>query len=176
MNKTIMIAAAAVGAAAALLGVVSTASSSKTVGVSIRDFDDNFLTVMRNGLTEHAATLDSVEVQVVDGENDVNKQLSQIENFIAAGVDAIVVNPADTSATDAMTEKAAAAGIPLVYVNLEPVNVDHLPDNQAFVGSNELDSGTLQAKEVCRLLKGQEAFALRSQSSHLAQGSCGKAS
>jgi ABC-type sugar transport system substrate-binding protein len=54
-----------------------------------------------------------------------------------------------------MSDAAAAAGIPLVYVNREPINVDTLPDNQAFVASNEVDSGTLQAKEVCRLLQEQ---------------------
>jgi len=63
------------------------------------------------------------------------------------------VNPVDTSATQAMSDAAAAANIPLVYVNREPINVDTLPDNQAFVASNEMDSGTLETKEVCRLLK-----------------------
>ena len=52
-----------------------------------------------------------------------------------------------------MSEPPRQAGIPLVYVNREPVNVDTLPDNQAFVASNEEDSGTLETKEVCRLLK-----------------------
>jgi ABC-type sugar transport system substrate-binding protein len=118
-------------------------------------FDDNFLTVLRNGMTEYAEGLDGVELQVEDADDDVGKQLNQIENFIAAGVDAIIVNAVDTSATEAITEKASAAGIPLVYVNREPINVDTLPDNQAFVASNEIDSGTLQAKEVCRLLKEQ---------------------
>ena len=155
MNGKLLLAAGVVAVTAGLVGAMSAASGSRTVGVLVRDFDDNFLTVMRNGLTDYAATLDGVEVQLVDGENDVGKQLSQIENFIAAGVDAIVVNPADTSATDAMTQKAAEAGIPLVYVNLEPINIDAMPANQAFVGSNEVDSGTLQTEEVCRLLREQ---------------------
>jgi inositol transport system substrate-binding protein len=52
-----------------------------------------------------------------------------------------------------MSDAAAAANVPLVYVNREPINVDTLPDNQAFVASNEVDSGTLETKEICRLLK-----------------------
>ena len=52
-----------------------------------------------------------------------------------------------------MSDAAAAANIPLVYVNREPINVDTLPDNQAFVASDERESGTLEAKEICRLLK-----------------------
>jgi inositol transport system substrate-binding protein len=90
---------------------------------------------------------------VEDAQNDVAKQLDQINNFIASGVDAIIVNPVDTSATQAMSDAAAAAGVPLVYVNRQPINVDALPDNQAFVASNEVDSGTLETLEVCRLLK-----------------------
>jgi inositol transport system substrate-binding protein len=52
-----------------------------------------------------------------------------------------------------MTDAAAAANVPLVYVNRQPINLDTLPDNQAFVASNEVDSGTLETKEICRLLK-----------------------
>ncbi|TNC69161.1 sugar ABC transporter substrate-binding protein [Rubellimicrobium roseum] len=138
---------------------MSSAGGSKTVGVSMAAFDDNFLTVLRNGMTEYAGTKEGLELAVEDATNDVGKQLNQVENFIAAGVDAIIVNAVDTSATQAITDAAAAAGIPLVYVNREPINVDALPDNQAFVASNEVDSGTLQTKEVCRLLKEQGATA-----------------
>ena len=66
--------------------------------------------------------------------------MTQVQNFIASGVDAIIVNAVDTSATQAMTDAAAAAKIPLVYVNRQPINVDTLPDGQAFVASNEVIS------------------------------------
>ena len=80
-------------------------------------------------------------------------QIDQINNFISSGVDAIISNPVDTDATVAMTQAAEAAGIPLVYVNREPINVDSLPSSQAFVGSDEVDSGTQETKAVCQLLK-----------------------
>ena len=140
-------------AVAGLLSLLSTTAMAASVGVSMAKFDDNFLTVLRNGLVEYAGTLDDVDVQVEDAQNDVAKQLDQINNFIASGLDAIVVNPVDTSATQAMSDAAAAGGIPMVYVNREPINVDSLPDNQAFVASDERESGTLETKEVCRLFK-----------------------
>jgi inositol transport system substrate-binding protein len=139
--------------ATGLATLLSTTAMAETVGVSMALFDDNFLTVLRNGLVEYAGTLDGVDVQVEDAQNDVAKQLDQINNFIASGVDAIVVNPVDTSATQAMSDAAAAGGVPLVYVNREPINVDSLPDNQAFVASDERESGTLETKEVCRLFQ-----------------------
>ncbi|OLP59205.1 rhizopine-binding protein [Xaviernesmea oryzae] len=141
------------GAAMAVL--MSGAAQAQTIGVSMALFDDNFLTVLRNGMQTYAKTLDGVTLQVEDAQNDVAKQQSQIQNFIASGVDAIIVNPVDTDATAAMSKIAADAKIPLVYVNREPVNVDNLPEKQAFVASNEKESGTLETQEVCRLLKGK---------------------
>lgn len=138
---------------AALVSLMSTTAMAENIGASISRFDDNFLTVMRNGMVDHAATLEGVELQIEDAQDDVAKQLDQINNFIASGVDAIIVNAVDTSATEAMSNAAASAGVPLVYVNREPVNVDTLPEGQAFVASNEIESGTLEAFQICRNLR-----------------------
>ncbi|SPH25070.1 D-galactose-binding periplasmic protein [Defluviimonas aquaemixtae] len=138
--------------AAALASLLSTSAMAETIGVSMALFDDNFLTVLRNGIQELAEGMDDVEVQIEDAQNDVARQLDQINNFVASGVDAIIVNPVDTSATEAMTAAAEAAGVPLVYVNREPINVDTLPDNQAFVASDERESGTLETIEICDIL------------------------
>jgi inositol transport system substrate-binding protein len=139
--------------AAALTALMSSSAMSATkIGVSMALFDDNFLTVLRNGIEAQSKGMDA-EVQIEDAGNDVAKQLDQIKNFAASGVQAIIVNPVDTSATQAMSDAAAAAGIPLVYVNRQPINIDTLPDNQAFVASNEVDSGTLETIEICNLLK-----------------------
>lgn len=146
-------------ALAALLGTLlagtamTGSSSAANIGVSMAQFDDNFLTVLRNGMIDYAKTLPGVTLQVEDGGNDVNKQLSEVQNFVASKVDAIIVNPVDTSATAAITKLAADANIPLVYVNRQPVNLDTLPANQAFVASNEKDSGTLETQQICKLLK-----------------------
>jgi inositol transport system substrate-binding protein len=124
------------------------------IGVSMALFDDNFLTVLRNGMQDYAASKEDVNLQVEDAQNDVGKQLNHIQNFIAQGVQAIIVNPVDTDATSAMTQLATQAGIPLVFVNRLPAEAD-LPDKVAFVGSDERQSGTLQMKEVCKLMGGK---------------------
>ena len=125
------------------------------IGVSVARFDDNGLTVMRNGMTEYDAELPDVSRQIEDATDDVAKQLDQINNFIASGVDAIIVNAVDTNATEAMSNAAAAAGVPLVYVNRQPINMDTLPEGQAFVASNEIESGTLKAFEICKNLRAE---------------------
>jgi inositol transport system substrate-binding protein len=140
--------------AASLVSLLGTTAMAETVGVSMALFDDNFLTVLRNGIQKYADE-QGHDVQIEDAQNDVARQLDQINNFIASGVDAIIVNPVDTSATQAMSDVAAAAGVPLVYVNRQPINVDSLPDNQAFVASNEAESSRQGFIEQCRLWKEQ---------------------
>jgi ABC-type sugar transport system substrate-binding protein len=135
--------------------VLSSPAFATKIGVSMDKFDDNFLTVLRNGIADYAKTLPGVTVQIEDAKDDVSKQLSQVQNFIANGVDAIIVNPVDTSATAAITKAAADAGVPLVYVNREPTDVDKLGPKAAFVASNEAESGTLETKQICKLLGGK---------------------
>ena len=131
----------------------SAAAHATTVGVTMDKFDDNFLTSVRNAIGDEAKAK-GVTAQFEDAQDDVSKQLSQIQNFIAQKVDAIIVNPVDTSATPKMTELAVAAKIPLVYVNRKPEDKT-LPANVAFVGSNEKVSGKLEGEELVKCLKGK---------------------
>lgn len=138
------------GAGAAML--MGSTAMAGNIGVSIAFFNDAYMATVQKNVEEYAAKL-GYDTQVVDAENDINKQLSQVENFVASGVDAIILIVVDNEAAPAMTKAAADAGVPMVYVTRQPANVDELPDNQAFIASNEKDSGTLQTQEVCRLLK-----------------------
>jgi inositol transport system substrate-binding protein len=139
----------------AVATVLSSPAMAAKIGVSMDKFDDNFLTVLRNGMSDYAKTQPGLTLQIEDAKDDVSKQLSQIQNFIANKVDAIIVNPVDTSATPAMTKLAADAGIPLVYVNREPADAASFGPKTAFVGSNEADSGTLETQAICKLLGGK---------------------
>ena len=135
--------------------IISSPAFAAKIGVSMDKFDDNFLTVLRNGMSDYAKSLPGVTLQIEDAKDDVSKQLSQVQNFIANKVDAIIVNPVDTSATAAITKAAAEAGVPLVYVNREPVDVDKLGPKAAFVASDEKQSGTLETQAICKLLGGK---------------------
>lgn len=141
--------------ATALPFLLSVPSHAENIGVSMARFDSTFLTLLRNGMEARAAELGDVTMQVEDAVNDPSNQLNQVSNFIASGVDAIIIAAVDADSTPAMTALADAAGIPIIYANHPPADLDSLPAKAAFVGSNEIDSGTLQTKEVCRLLGGK---------------------
>jgi inositol transport system substrate-binding protein len=137
---------------AAALSALSAAPHAATLGVSMALFDDNFLTAVRASMKTRAQQLNAA-IQFEDAQNDIGRQLNQVQNFIAQKVDAIIVTPVDTDATPRITRMAVRAGIPLVYVNRMPAG--QLPPRVSFVGSDETQSGTLQMTEVCRLLHGK---------------------
>jgi len=136
---------------AGLVALMGSSAMAQEIGATFSKFDDNWLTVLRNGMVEYAGTIDGLSYQQVDATDDIAKQIDQVKNFVASGVDAIIVNIVDTSAGAAVS--AAAGNVPLVYVNREPDNVNDLPATQAFVASNEIESGTLSAFEVCKNLR-----------------------
>jgi inositol transport system substrate-binding protein len=132
-------------------------AQSTSIGVSMSQFADNFQTMVRNGMTKEAKT-QKVKIQFEDANGDVGRQISQVENFIAQKVSAIIVSPADTSATKRMTEAARKAGIPLVYVNLKPD--EKMGNGAAYVGSDSLIAGRLQMEGLAKRMGGKGNVAI----------------
>ena len=141
---------------AALLAtlVASPAAYAEKIGVTIAN-SNPWLTLVRNGMQAKVKTMKGVEAQFEDAQDDIGRQLNQIQNFIAQKVDAIIVNPVDTDVTPKITKMVTDAKIPLIYVNRKPVDFAKLPAGVAFVASDEKVSGTLQTQHVCKLLKGK---------------------
>ena len=127
------------------------APARQIVGVSMAHFDDNWLTILRTAMADHAAGFPEIDLRFADAQGDVGRQLSQIQNFAAQEAAAIIVNAADTSATPGMTKIAREAGVPLVYVNRKP-SEETLPPGVVFVGSEDLQAGTLEMEELARLM------------------------
>jgi inositol transport system substrate-binding protein len=126
------------------------------IGVSML-FDDLWLTILRDAITEYAATQEGVELIMVDSKEDVATQLSQVENFVTQGVNAIILIPPNTDATDPATKLATDAGIPLVYVNRKPAN---LPEGVYYVGSDSIIAGRLQMEWMAEQLGGKGSCVL----------------
>lgn len=125
------------------------------VGVAMSQFDDAWLTYLREDMGNKAKTIPGgVQLQFEDARGDVVKQLSQVESFISQKVDAIIVNPVDTAATDRITKEATDAGIPLVYVNRSPDN-PKIPAGVVVVASDDVKAGEMQAQYLADKLGGK---------------------
>ena len=124
------------------------AAKTYNIGVSIYQFNDNFMTLYRNELESYFKSLetDTVKYNVVtqDGKNDMAEQTNQIQNFITQQMDLIICNPVQTSSADTLIDLAVNAGIPMVLINREPLGVD--------ANGNTLDEaypGIINNPEVC---------------------------
>ncbi|MDW5378800.1 sugar ABC transporter substrate-binding protein [Halomonas sp. HP20-15] len=137
----------------------STSAMAANIGVSVAWFDDNFLTTMRNAMQEEADS-QGHDIQFLDAQGDIGRQLSQVQSLAAQGVDAIIINPVDTAATQMMTAAAITSGIPLVYVNRQPEGKDLEREGVVFVGSDQKLAGKLQMEELAKQLGGKGNVAI----------------
>jgi inositol transport system substrate-binding protein len=136
--------------ALAASAILMTSGMAQRIGVTLSAFEHQFLVKVKEAMTEKAKEL-GVQIQFVEAQGDIGKQLNQIQTFMSQGIDAIIVNPVDTTATPKMTKLVTGAGIPLVYVNLQPAE-ETLPKGVAYVGSEEIVSGKLQGEGIAKLL------------------------
>ncbi|MBQ2257303.1 MAG: galactose ABC transporter substrate-binding protein [Lachnospiraceae bacterium] len=132
--------------------------STKKVGVCIYQFSDNFMTLFRGELENYLVSqgFSKENITIVDGANDQATQTGQIDNFIAAGVDVLIINPVNSSSAETITDKVVAANIPLVYINREPdaTEEQRWQDNGwnvTYVGCDARQSGTMQGEMIVDL-------------------------
>jgi inositol transport system substrate-binding protein len=157
--------------ATALCLAAPTLARATEIGVAMAMFDDTFMTNIREAMAAHAKTLPDVNLQFEDAQADIGRQINQVQNFVAQGLDAIVVSPADTAATQAITEMVAASGIPLVYVNRAP-DQKELPEKVVVVVSDDMVAGRLEMEALaeCMGKKGNVAIMLGELASNATQG------
>ncbi len=133
------------------IGSVAAAPKVK-IGVTMALFDDVWLTYVRDAMTKWAAARPDITLTIVDAKNDTNRQVGQVENFLAQKMDAIVILPVDTAATGPMTKAVVKAKVPLVYVNRKP---DNLPAGVIYCGSNSIDAGIFNMQELGKAMGGK---------------------
>lgn len=120
-----------------------------TIGVSMLNMSNEFVAAVAEGIEAKAGEL-GVKVIINDGQKDPNKQIQQVETFIAQKVDAIIFNPVEAEASSPAVDKAKAAGIPVINVNAVTVSE---PD--AFVGSRDQESAQIAIDFLAEKLGGK---------------------
>ena len=146
MRRTIVILCLAVTLAVSCIvgGAKQTA-----IGLAISTLNNPFFVELRDGALAQGKTLD-FNVIVADGQNDANKQLSQIENFIQQKVDLIAVNPVDSDAVAAAVKAANKAGIPVITVD-RGANGGNVV---CHIASDNVAGGRLAGEHIAKLLNG----------------------
>ena len=110
------------GAALALATGTASAKDLKSIGVTLGSLGNPFFVAMTKGITDKAGS--GVKVVTASAEYDLNKQGTQMDNFIASGVDLILLNAADPKAIAPAVKRAQAAGVPVVAVDVAAAGAD----------------------------------------------------
>lgn len=95
-----------------LLGVAAAEGNFK-VGYTCPTLNNPFFVSMMEG-AQLAADERGIELVALGADNDITKQVSQVEDFIAQGMDAILVQTVDTTGIVTAIEQANEAGIPVI--------------------------------------------------------------
>lgn len=107
------------------------------IGVTLLNLSSEFIVMLDDALQAKAKEL-GVELIVNDAQRSPERQIQQVESFVARKLDAIILNPCEVEASSPAVDRAKEAGIPIVNVNSETRSA---PD--AFVGSRDEESARL---------------------------------
>jgi len=137
MFRKLLLAGAALAMAAAA-PAASFAKDLKSVGVTVGTLGNPYFVAVGKGVTDAVREINpNAKVTISSADYDLNKQFTQIDNFIAAGVDLILVNAADPRAILPAIKRAQAAGITVVGVDVAASGAD------ATVQTNNVQAGEI---------------------------------
>lgn len=134
MLKKILLASAAL----ALGTQIAAAKDLKAIGISLGSLGNPFFIALSKGAQYEAKQINpNVKITTVGFDYDLGKQNTQIDNFIASGVDLILLNPGDPNAIAPAIKRAQAAGIIVVSVDT------YAKGANATVETNNTQAGTI---------------------------------
>ncbi len=127
----------------------SSGSRPLVIGVSVMNMANEYIVNLNDAMAAEAKK-SGVQLIVNDAQRSPEKQVQQVETFVAEKVDAIILNPCEVEASSPAVDKALAAGIPIVNVNSETQSKP-----TAFVGSHDEESARLAMEYIAGRLQGK---------------------
>ena len=146
MKKTFVVILALVLVLTAFAGCKD--SGTEKIGATIYRFDDNFMSYVRQNMTNIAGEME-IALDIQDSQNDQAKQGEQVDLFLSQGVAALAINLVDPQAASTIIDKAKAEDIPVVFYNKEPSAADMQSyDKCWYVGTTSSESGIIQGEMI----------------------------
>lgn len=140
-----------VGSALAVaLAMPASAKELQKIGISVGLLGNPFFVATIKGIEDRAKEINpKVQVTSVSADYDLNKQVSQIDSFIAAGVDIIMLNAVDAKAIAPAVKKAEAAGVVVAAFDVSAPGAD------VTVMTNNVKAGEEACQYIVDELKGK---------------------
>jgi ABC-type sugar transport system substrate-binding protein len=119
------------------------ASTGMTIGVTVAYLSVPFYAGFKRGLEDGARQF-GFEYDLRDGKGDPATEVANIQNFIAEGVDLILLTPMSEGTIPAIIQ-ANEAGVPVIEVNNRAGFGSEEAEVVTYVGADDVDFGRLQA-------------------------------
>lgn len=136
----------------ATTGFFTIEAGSKVIGVSLMTREHRFYRDLENGLKKEAAKK-GYKLIVKYGEFDIEKQVVQINEFIAKKVHAIILAPCNSRAIGRAISKINTEGIPVFTVDI----ANNSPQGKAVshIASDNKEGGRQAAQMISHALNGR---------------------
>ena len=149
MRNTIL-ALTVIAAALAAPAVQAQNKPIKNVGITLGSLGNPFFVSLAKGAEAKVKQINpAAKVTALSADYDLGKQFSQIDSFIASGVDMILVNAVDAKAIAPAIAKAKKAGIAVVGVDVAASGAD------AAVQTNNVQAGEIACQFIVEKLGGK---------------------
>jgi ribose transport system substrate-binding protein len=129
------------------------AATGQRIGVTVAYLSVPFYAGFKRGLEDGARQF-GFEYDLRDGEGDPATEVANIQNFIAEGVDLILLTPMNEGTIPAIVQ-ANEAGIPVIEVNNRAGFGSEEADVVTYVGADDVEFGRLQAELLDQVYQGQ---------------------
>ena len=129
---------------------------SYSIGISYQNLQNEFILNIQDAVRHRAEEL-NVKLIETEGQGKAENQISQVENFLAMEVDAIILNPFDRYGSAPVVSIAKREQKTIIVLNATVVNIDQA---DAYVGSDDSEAGRIAATHICNLLKGKGNIAM----------------
>lgn len=119
------------------------------------NFSDPQQNAVKNNCDEIFKSMGNVNATFYDAADSQATQNDQIDNAIQKGVNLLIVGLKDVSAAQTVVDKAKAAGLPILFYNVEPpTDVLKTYDKANFIGTDPNEAGVRQGDIVAKLFEG----------------------
>jgi signal transduction histidine kinase/DNA-binding response OmpR family regulator len=126
------------------------------IGFSQAMTTDNWRKEMNRAMKVETSMHPGFDLEIKDAQNDVDRQITQIEEFIENGVDVLIVSPIQSVPITPVIEKAMNAGIPTIVIDRKIEGSNYT----AYVGANNVEIGKNAANYIISNANPNQKFKL----------------
>lgn len=130
-----------------LAGCKSEETNSYKIGFSQTGLDDDWRKSMNQSMKIQAEFYPDIELEILDGEDNIDKQINDIKKLIQDRVDVLIVSPIQSKPITPIVEEAYNLGIPVIVIDRKIEGENYT----TYIGGDNYEVGSTAADYLASL-------------------------